>query len=212
MHNIQKTILDRLMSATIKRFSELKPSHVESNLFQYHLRHIIKEGYVEKVEGGYTLSPKGLYYADRHSASLRTVREQPKVITIVALRNSLGQVLLTQKLNQPFIGRYNLPAGKLHTGESIDQAAVRELQEKTAFVDIPLNHISTIHARISMNSELVSEYVAFVYHGVTGQSVDGAIWHDVDQSGDYELAPSVSEILQTLNHIGPLLQEIEINL
>lgn len=212
MHHIQISILDQLIAAKIRRFSELRPSYVESNLFQYHLRHLIKAGYVDKVEGGYSLSPKGLYYADRHSSSLRTVREQPKIITIVVVRNSLGQALLVRKAKQPFVGSYNLPAGKLHNGESINQAAVRELQEKTGLVGVALSHDSTVHTRILAADQLISEFVAFVYLGTTNLPVADAHWYGPKSPSGIELAPSVVEILRTLDGAAPVLTEIEIQL
>lgn len=212
MHHIQYKIIDQLIYANTRRFSELRPRGVDSNLFQYHLQHTIKEGYVQKVEDGYTLSPKGLYFADRHSSLLKDVREQPKVITIVAIRDSLGRILLKSKDKQPFVGTYHLPAGKLHMNESLHQAAVRELQEKTPITDLELTHVLTVHVRISMNNQLISEYIAFIYTGTTAQLADSTLWYDIAQPGSRILAPSVAEILQMLDSPSPTLHEIEVQL
>lgn len=195
MHHIQYKIVAQLMTAPIRRFSELKPDGVESNLFQYHLKHTIKEGYVLKIEGGYTLSSKGLYFADRHSATLKTVREQPKIITIIILRNKNGEVFLHQKQKQPFVNTYHLPAGKIHENESVMSAAYRELYEKTGLESIELGYHTTVHVRIHQDGELVSEYIGFIYQGVTEREIEHGLWINRSQNHKIRLAPSVGEIL-----------------
>ena len=85
MHWIQRHILELLMTHSTMRFSELRAEGVESNLFQYHLRHIIRKGLVEKSGEGYRLAPAGLYYADRFSPIYKGERPQPKIITIVEI-------------------------------------------------------------------------------------------------------------------------------
>lgn len=193
MHHIQYSIIALLMKAGMKRFSELKPEGLESNLFQYHLKHTIKEGYVVKVDGGYALSPKGLYFADRHSSLLKTIREQPKTITILVLQNNQGEVLMQQKSRQPFIGSYHLPAGKIHEGETVQGAAQRELVEKTGLTSVELIYRSTVHAHISQNDTLISEYIGFVFAGKYAGEVEEGVWRDIHDTR--ELAPSVAEVL-----------------
>lgn len=211
MHHIQYKILIQLMSAPVRRFSELRPEGVESNLFQYHLRHTIKEGYVEKVEGGYILSPKGLYFADRHSASLRDVREQPKIITIIVIRDAAGRTLLQSKRRQPFVGSYHLPAGKIHEKESIDAAARRELFEKTGINDVELTYAASAHGRIYKAGELVSDYIGFVFCGqLQEDKPEDVVWY---REGDsLELAPSVCELISLANNPEPGPKEITIDL
>jgi hypothetical protein len=43
MHVIQKEILAKLIAADSLRFSQLKPKHLESNHFMYHLRALMRE-------------------------------------------------------------------------------------------------------------------------------------------------------------------------
>ncbi|HEY8604481.1 NUDIX hydrolase [Tsuneonella suprasediminis] len=57
--------------------------------------------------------------------------ERPIAATIaVVLRE--GQVLLVRRANPPDAGRWGFPGGKIETGETIEQAAIRELYEETA--------------------------------------------------------------------------------
>lgn len=63
MHYIKQYILDKLVFAEYLRNRDMRPPGVESNLYQYHLKELLKDGYIKKLETGYTLSKKGLQYA-----------------------------------------------------------------------------------------------------------------------------------------------------
>lgn len=45
-----------------------------------------------------------------------------------------GQVLLVRRSVEPQLGRWNLPAGYLEFGESIEEAAVREVREESGLL------------------------------------------------------------------------------
>jgi len=55
---------------------------------------------------------------------------QPIVATISAVVQAQA-VLLVRRANPPDAGRWGFPGGKIETGETIRQAAVRELYEET---------------------------------------------------------------------------------
>ncbi len=196
MHWIQRHIVDQLMYQDTVRFSRLRAEGVESNLFQYHLKHLIKQGLVEKATNGYRLAPAGLYYADRFSAELRGERPQPKVITVDVVRNSDGKVLLQQKPRQPWVGMYHLPAGKIHAGETAEDAARREFWEKAGVTIERLDFRCLAHVMIFKAGYLVSDYIAFVFAGQYEGDVEKSYWFDPHDLDDLTpLAPSVCEIL-----------------
>ena len=196
MHNIQYAILTLLMSNKVRRFSELRPDRVDSNLFQYHLKKLITDGYVEKIVGGYTLSARGLNYADRHSSSLKAERAQPKIIAIVIVRNAKGEILVVQKPQQPWLGTYHIPAGKVHDGEPAAEAGQRELLEKTGLNLDDIQQIASVHVTIRLGDIVVSEYYGIVMRC----DYDGALtvgqWHTAGD--ELELCPSVSEVMSLI--------------
>lgn len=128
-HHIQREIIDRLMRAESLRFKELKPGGMESNIFMYHLKQLIKQDFVAKTDTGYALAPSGLTYVDTLSSSNKPY-PQPKNICILAITDQSGRWLVAQRKTQPFIGKYMLPSGKQRLEESVEQHVGRELQEK----------------------------------------------------------------------------------
>lgn len=196
MHWIQRHILEQLMTHAVCRFSELRVANVESNLFQYHLKHLISIGLVERCDGGYRLAPTGLYYADRFSPEYKGERPQPKLITIVVLKNRRGEVLLQQKPRQPWLGDYHLPAGKIHTGETTDQAATRELEEKSGLHIEGLWFRCLTHVQILKDGVVISDYFGFIFMGEFDGEIGGGYWYNPDdETENVKLAPSVREIL-----------------
>lgn len=55
---------------------------------------------------------------------------RPVVATIAAVVHG-GRVLLVRRANPPDVGRWGFPGGKIESGETIEQGAVRELAEET---------------------------------------------------------------------------------
>lgn len=141
-HHIQRDIVARLLTREFAAFSELKPKKVDSNLFSYHLKLLQKHDFIVKTDKGYTLSRKGLVYADRVSSEKMRIRTQPKIITMLLVQNSEGEVLVQSRSKQPYINTWTLPYGKLHIDdESVSAAARRESREKLNFDPQSVRHV-----------------------------------------------------------------------
>lgn len=184
------------MTHDVRKFSELRVEDVESNLFQYHLKHLLGKKLVEKCDGGYRLAPKGLYYADRFSPEYKGERPQPKLITVVVLKNKDGKILLQQKPRQPWLGDYHLPAGKIHTGETTDGAATRELEEKTGVHIEDMRFRCLSHVQVFKQHIVVTDYFGFIFTATYDGVIENGYWYDPDNDAEVtELAPGVQELL-----------------
>ena len=105
-----------------------------------------------------------------------------RIANLLAIQD--GKVLLLQK---PRRGWYVAPGGKMESGESIYEAAVREFKEETNLT--PQNpHLKGVYTMIIKDGEkVVDEWMlyTFVAHGVVGQAYketrEGILeWHDLE--------------------------------
>jgi ADP-ribose pyrophosphatase YjhB (NUDIX family) len=203
MHRIQQHIFGILITQPSARFSDLKPKEVESNLFMYHLKQLIDQGYVAKVkDGSYSLTAPGMVYADRLSLKTFQPRLQPRIVTLLMIRNQHGEYLMYRRKRQPLINMVGFPYGKIHTGETIKEAAGRELLEKTGYQAV-LNHIGDGYITMSRDGEAVSQILFHLFAGREPQgdikkttAIGEAFWADPTQIPGWELMPSVIDLLE----------------
>ena len=164
-HIIQKNILARLITNPYLRYSDLKPSHLEGNHFMYHLKVLVKDGLIVKNEQGqYLLSPEGKLLADGLSLQDYAPRTQPNIVTLITCQNDKGQWLVYKRKRQPLIDQIGFVYGKLHIGETISQAANRELKEKTG-LECELTHRGDGYVTIYENGEPVSQIMFHLFYG-----------------------------------------------
>jgi ADP-ribose pyrophosphatase YjhB (NUDIX family) len=197
-HHIQKHIIDVLMYAEFARFSDLRPVRTDTNLFSYHLKTLIKAGLVVKVDKGYTLGLIGLSYVDRISAEKRIARRQPKIISMLLIQNSEGDILLQRRTKQPYINAWTLPYGKIHINDaSLEKAAQREAIEKLGLVDQALRHIGICYIRVHVADTILSTTTAHIFAFNSDEIVtsEDIIWARPHRLRDYKLAPAVEEIV-----------------
>lgn len=136
MHHLQKYILDRLRFEQSLSYSQMLPRHIESSQFMYHLRTLLKEGLVQKESRGiYTLTHAGQAALEYLSVNRIAPVRMPKVITYTLLTHQ-GQFLLLRKQKEPYRTLIEPIAGKIHFGESAEDAAQREVHEKLG-LEIP---------------------------------------------------------------------------
>lgn len=203
-HHIQRQIVERLARSESLRFAELKPAGMESNVFTYHLRQLLAQKIVQKTDSGYRLAHKGLQYVDGISFSDLKIRQQPKLISIIALQCAdHGKYLMAERLVQPYISQYMFPSGKLHMGETAQAHVSRELFEKTGLTaDLRLRGVANI--RIDDQAELLTQVVGYVFSGTVDECRDlGATerfaYHWTDpQSGEEVLMPATKELVELI--------------
>lgn len=133
MHHIQKSIILNLARTAPLRFTDLQPPRVPNNTFSYHLKKLVDGGYVELVEGGYIATRKALKTVV-YGANTNQAPSTPDIITLIYIENKEGETLLLNRNRNPFQGWYGIPGGLVHLGESLPEAAMRELTEKTSLV------------------------------------------------------------------------------
>lgn len=197
-HHIQKHIIDVLMYHETARFRDLRPPRTDTNLFTYHLNTLVKSGIVRKGDKGYSLSLAGLSYVDRVSSEKRVIRTQPKIITMLLIQNSEGDVLLHRRNKQPFINEWTLPYGKLHIDdETLQVAAMREAKEKLGLENQNLVHAGDCYIRVRSEGEVLTTTLAhvFKFNRDDIELSDTIMWARPHKLSQMRLAPAVEAII-----------------
>lgn len=168
-HNIQRKILRELVKEESRRFSDIKPKNIESNLFMYHLRQLTGAGLVDKLNNGlYSLTTEGRQYCDRSNLDSMSLRLQPKQITVLVVSNGEDKFLVLKRLHVPYMNYTGFPSGKIHYGEKMGDSAHRELHEKTGLENMRLTLRGNLMMRFldKETDEIVSHVNAYVFSGV----------------------------------------------
>lgn len=197
-HTIDRHILGVLLEREFARFSEMRPPRVDTNLYSYHLKTMLTDGWIEKTDKGYTLTPKGLIYVDRVSASTVSIRRQPKIITMLLVQNCEGDVLMLKRQKQPYIDTWTLPYGKLHIDdESIVEAGKREANEKLHYIPFTLRHSGDCYIRVYEADQILTSTLAHIVRFETDDIIetDTLKWFSPLTITDLRTAPAVNEII-----------------
>lgn len=212
-HHIQKHIMSVLLFQKVARFRDLRPPKTDTNLFSYHLKLLMNQSLIEKTDGGYTLSQKGIEYVDRLSTIGLKVRSQPKIITMFVIQNSKGDILLQKRTKQPYIDTWTLPYGKLHIDDSnLVEAAKREAFEKLGLANQELNHAGDCYIRIKHDETIFSTTLAHVFRFERDniQTSDTIQWARPHKLSQYQLAPAVEQVMtRTFFHDDHFFEEFE---
>ena len=197
-HHIQKYIISVLMYQKFARFRDLRPPKVDTNLYSYHLKLLQKSGFVEKTPDGYTLTKKGILYIDRVTTSTLDVRSQPKIITMLLVQNSDGDILLFRRRRQPYTNTWTLPYGKLHIDDqTLQDSATREAKEKLGIEGKAVTHAGDCYIRIRDNEETVMTTLAHVFRLYTDdiELNEHLLWVQPHKLHNVKLAPAVEKIV-----------------
>lgn len=136
LHYYQKALVKKLtLTPKGKRFNELLIKGLESEHMNYHLKKLNEIGFVEKSAEIYVLTDLGKDYSNLLDDGMTVTEKQPKTSIIIwgVRKNKKGEVehLLNRRLRQPYYGKVGRITGKVLFGETLKDAAKRELYEET---------------------------------------------------------------------------------
>lgn len=197
-HHIERSIIAYLLTHEYARFSDMRPPKVDTNLFTYHLKLLVKKDYLQKTEKGYTLSDKGLMYVDRISTDKMRLRSQPKIITMLLIQDGYGNVLLQQRTKQPYINTWTLPYGKLHIDDrSVLEAGAREAKEKLGYDPRKIRHSGDCYIVVAtaagVETRTLAHIIRFETDAITAS--EHLQWVEPLDLPKLKLAPAVEQIV-----------------
>lgn len=152
IHKTQTAIIRHLLFTPRAGFAELqKATNLTSDHFNFHIRQLAATGYIEKNDQKYyELTPRGKEYANRMDTEENVIEKQPKVSVAITLErhNEKGEreFLFQQRKKNPYYDFWGRVGGKVRWGESVIEAARRELEEETG-LDADLEYKLLYHKR-----------------------------------------------------------------
>lgn len=134
-HHIQRGIVYRLAFASALRFSELKPDELENKAFDYHLKKVVKAGFVEKSEdGAYRLTGEGrrIWRVSQKQAKNSNLYDRAYSTLLLAIRRkSDGAWLLYRRRTHPMIGLTGFMHAQPRADQDVTQTATDVCREQT---------------------------------------------------------------------------------
>lgn len=207
LHITQKNILDSLARAESCRYADLKPAHIDGNVFGYHLKRVITDKLVDKGDDGlYRLTELGRQYIiTRYEDPLKSAHS----ILLIVLRRG-EDYLIRERTIQPMLGTAGFVHGEPKLDLSAVEAAQLRLLDKTGIestLEVAASGLITIHK----NSELESYSHAIV---LTGESSTADIpiardstginrWVHKSELSKSHMIPSCTDILRILEQNKP---------
>ncbi len=114
------------------------------------------------------------------------------------------RILLVKRGREPGIGLWAVPGGKVRVGETLREAAVREVREETG-LEVNLGDVIWVGENISEFGHVVLiDFVGFPDAGalMAGDDADDARWVDLSSARSYPLTDTMHELLDTIEKLG----------
>ncbi len=124
-------------------------------------------------------------------------REYPAhpVVGVGAVVVRDGKALIIKRAHEPRKGEWSLPGGLLELGESLQDAARREIKEETG-LDIEVGPVIETFDRVHRDPEgkiryhfVIVDFVCWsaIGHAVPGSDADGVAWVSAEEIDEYKV-------------------------
>ena len=117
--------------------------------------------------------------------------------------NAANEVLLVQRGSAPYEGFWSLPGGAVEWGETLEEAAMREVREECG-IDIHIKRLNTVLSRIVRSEAGIPEYHYVIVNFIAscaqetihaGSDAKDARWVPVNQLSQYRLTEGIEEMV-----------------
>ena len=137
-------------------------------------------------------------------ADERTYQQRPFLAVSAAIFRN-GKVLVVRRARKPALNLYTLPGGAVEAGETLVEAAIREVREETSLSIEPValaGHREVIARDDEGKVERHFVILSFASRWLAGEPVlsdelDDSRWVDPSELGNYRTTDGLAEIVTT---------------
>ena len=129
MHEIQKIFLKRLLINNNQKYSSLTGGYSFEDNIVFHLKQLLKKGFIEKTSNIYKISSVGIKEIAKYDLSSLT--DTGFKTFFIGFVCKSGDDFLVKEHPGGKTNFYNLPSGKPHFGEKTEKALIRIFYENT---------------------------------------------------------------------------------
>jgi mutator protein MutT len=134
------------------------------------------------------------------------VNKRPLIGVGAVVFNASNEILLIKRGKAPNYGRWMVPGGTLEWGETLEDAAVREVREETG-IDIEIETFVEIIEAITRDEEafhfVIMDYAAHAVSGKLAAASDAldAVWAPVESLDEFDLAPELHRVIEKARRV-----------
>jgi len=129
------------------------------------------------------------------------VNRRPLIGVGAVVFSARNEILLIKRGKAPNLGRWMVPGGTLEWGETLEDAAVREVREETG-IDIEIEAFVEIIEAITPGEGgfhyVIMDYAAHPVSGTLAAASDAldAVWAPAGSLQDYDLTPDLVRVIE----------------
>jgi len=129
------------------------------------------------------------------------VNKRPLIGVGAVVFGASNEILLIKRGKAPNLGRWMVPGGTLEWGETLEDAAVREVREETG-IDIEIETFVEIIEAITPGEGgfhyVIMDYAAHPVSGTLAAASDAldAVWAPAGSLRDYDLTPDLVRVIE----------------
>lgn len=194
LHPVQISILKQLLFRPRARFSELNQTELTNDHFTFHIKELVRNGFIEKDNDGYILTPTGTELAGRIDVSSEELISPPKLGVAVCLWKDTEagkQVLLNKRKKQQAFGQTGLHTEKVRFGEKIIDTVHRCIAKEIGDVQTEIDFVGISHILEKTDQEISNDVVLHCFSvkylsgDISMENAEGENgWHDVKELGN----------------------------
>jgi hypothetical protein len=159
-HDIQKSILLKLIHTPEATFTELLGNERDSNKFAYHLGGLEKSNIILKKDGKYSLSTEGKKISAFIEGDTGSKAAFPTFTHVLIVKDG-DKILAQKRLKEPFYGYWGLISGKINFGFNIEECAKRDIEEETGLKAENAKFFGVNQAKTFEDDNMIHHHIMF---------------------------------------------------